>query len=92
MTEPEITPEIYEEMNREFEEEGTMVRIKVPTQEGLDKWKQWIDPHMHERTVEPVDMVAEMWRKHREEQSWKEMDKEIEMMFGSEYEAGIDYE
>tara|TARA_B100001109_G_scaffold249489_1_gene241511 strand:+ start:258 stop:539 length:282 start_codon:yes stop_codon:yes gene_type:complete len=56
-----ITPETYEEMNREFEEEGTMVRIAVPTQEGIDKWKTWIDPHMHERTTPTPDMVQDMW-------------------------------
>ena len=32
-----ITPETYEKMNEEFVEEGTMVRIKVPTQEEIDK-------------------------------------------------------
>jgi len=61
MKEPEITPEIYEEMNREFEEEGTMVRIEVPTQEGIDKWLSWKCPDMHERTVEPIDMVQQLW-------------------------------
>ena len=59
-----ITPEIFEEMNRELEEEGTMVRFKVPTQESIDKWLVWKCPNMHERTIEPVDMVAEMLRKH----------------------------
>ena len=57
----EITPQTYIDMNKEFEEEGTMVRIKVPTEEGIKKWKTWIDPHMHERTVKPRDMVQDMW-------------------------------
>jgi len=56
-----ITPQTYIDMNKEFEEEGTMVRIEVPTQEQIDKWKEWVDPHMHERTVKPKDMVQEMW-------------------------------
>tara|TARA_B100000900_G_scaffold395540_1_gene394018 strand:- start:17 stop:247 length:231 start_codon:yes stop_codon:yes gene_type:complete len=56
-----ITPETYEKMNEEFIEEGTMVRIEVPTQEKIDKWKEWIDPHIHERTVKPTDMVQDMW-------------------------------
>ena len=56
-----ITPQTYIDMNKEFEEEGTMVRIEVPTQEQIDKWKEWIDPHMHERTVKPRDMVQDMW-------------------------------
>ena len=33
-----ITPETYEEMNKEFEEEGMAFRIEVPTQEKIDKW------------------------------------------------------
>ena len=33
-----ITPETYEKMNREFEEEGLAFRINVPTQEQIDKW------------------------------------------------------
>ena len=56
-----ITPETYEKMNEEFVEEGTMVRIEVPTQEQIDKWKQWKVPDMHERTTEPPDMVQDMW-------------------------------
>ena len=35
-----ITPETYEKMNREFEEEGLAFRINVPTQEQIDKWMQ----------------------------------------------------
>ncbi len=56
-----ITPQTYIDMNKEFVEEGTMVRIEVPTQEQIDKWKTWVDPHMHERTREPRDMVQDMW-------------------------------
>ena len=33
-----ITPETYEKMNEEFEEEGLAFRINVPTQEQIDKW------------------------------------------------------
>ena len=35
-----ITPETYEKMNKEFEEEGIAFRIKVPTQEEIDDWQQ----------------------------------------------------
>ena len=56
-----ITPETYEKMNEEFVEEGTMVRIEVPTQEQIDKWKQWKVPDMHERTTPTPDMVQDMW-------------------------------
>jgi len=57
----EITPQTYIDMNEEFERNGDRVRIKVPTQEAIDKWKKWKDPDMHKRTVEPKDMVQEMW-------------------------------
>ena len=33
-----ITPETYEKMNKEFEEEGLAFRIIVPTQEKIDEW------------------------------------------------------
>ena len=33
-----ITPETYEKMNQEFEEEGLSFRISVPTQEQIDNW------------------------------------------------------
>ena len=36
MTE-KITPETYEKMNEEFEEEGLAFRINVPTQEEIDR-------------------------------------------------------
>ena len=35
-----ITPETYEKMNEEFEEEGLAFRINVPTQEQIDEWRQ----------------------------------------------------
>ena len=60
-----ISPEIYEEMNKEFIEEGTPLRLTPTTQESIDKWLQWKCPDMHKRTVEPVDMVAELWAEHR---------------------------
>jgi len=35
-----ITPETYEKMNEEFEEEGLAFRINVPTQQQIDDWRQ----------------------------------------------------
>tara|TARA_B100000401_G_scaffold413753_1_gene334156 strand:- start:111 stop:239 length:129 start_codon:yes stop_codon:yes gene_type:complete len=35
-----ITPETYEKMNKEFEEEELAFIIEVPTQEEIDKWRQ----------------------------------------------------
>jgi hypothetical protein len=35
-----ITPETYEKMNEEFEEDGLAFRIIVPTQEEIDEWQQ----------------------------------------------------
>ena len=34
-----ITPETYEKMNKEFEEEGLAFSIIVPTQKQIDDWK-----------------------------------------------------
>ncbi len=34
-----ITPQTYEDMNKEFEEEGLAFRVTVPTQEAIDKWQ-----------------------------------------------------
>lgn len=55
----EITPETYEEMNKEFEEDGTAFRINVPTQEQIDEWKSQPSPVYQRPPV--VDMVQEMW-------------------------------
>ena len=35
-----ITPETYEKMNEEFEEEGLAFSIIVPTQEQIADWRQ----------------------------------------------------
>ena len=60
-----ITPQTYIDMNKEFEEEGIPFEIAIPTQEKLDKWlNQPAPPH---QTPPQIDMVAEMWKKHREE-------------------------
>jgi hypothetical protein len=67
-----ITPQTYIDMNKEFEEDGTMVRIEVPTQEAIDKWLNHKED-IHSRTVEPVDMVAQMWEQHRKKE--KERDQ-----------------
>ena len=56
-----VTPETYEKMNEEFIEEGTKVILSIPTQEEIDKWKNWKVPDMHERTVKRTDMVQQMW-------------------------------
>jgi len=34
-----ITPQTYAKMNEEFEEEGLAFRIKVPTQEQIEEWR-----------------------------------------------------
>lgn len=38
-----ITPETYEKMNEEFEEEGMAFRIVVPTQEQIDKHRGFVN-------------------------------------------------
>ncbi len=35
-----ITPETYEKMNKEFEEDGLAFRINIPTQEQIDEWRK----------------------------------------------------
>ena len=59
-----ITPEIYEKMNEEFEEEGMVFRIVVPTQEAIDKWQEESKGHYINCDHEPVDLVAKMWEEH----------------------------
>lgn len=60
-----ITPETYQKMEDEFREEGLAFTITIPTQEAIDKWQNAApipQPVRHN-----VDMVAEMWNKHREQ-------------------------
>ena len=59
-----ITPETYEKMNEEFEEEGMAFRIVVPTQEAIDKWQEESKGHYIDHDYEPVDLVAKMWEEH----------------------------
>ena len=39
----EITPETYEDMNKEFEELGLAFRLSIPTQEQIDAWRSTND-------------------------------------------------
>ena len=39
-TDIEITPETYEKMNKEFEEDGLAFILEVPTQEEIDNWRK----------------------------------------------------
>ena len=57
-----ITPETYEKMNKEFEEEGLAFILEVPTQEQIDKWQS--DPKPHFEPPPGRDLVAEMWEEH----------------------------
>jgi len=59
VTEIKITPETYEEMNKEFEEEGIAFRIDVPTQEAIDEWQS--RPPVHFDPPPQIDMVQQMW-------------------------------
>jgi len=57
-----ITPKIYIDMNEEFNENGDRVRIEVPTQEAIDKWREWSNNYQwKEEPTERNDMVAQMW-------------------------------
>ena len=54
-----ITPETYEKMNKEFEEEGLAFTIEVPTQEEINAWKD--EPHRYFDPPPGRDLVQEMW-------------------------------
>jgi len=45
-----ITPQTYIDMNEEFERNGDRVRIEVPTQEAIDKWKKMHTEEGHAST------------------------------------------
>jgi hypothetical protein len=60
-----ITPEIYQKMEDEFREEELPFTITIPTQEVIDKW-QSATP-IHQPVMHNVDMVADMWKKHKEQ-------------------------
>ena len=62
-----ITPQTYIDMNEEFERNGDRVRVEVPTQEAINKWLNYKED-IHSRTVEPTDMVAQMWEQHRKKE------------------------
>ena len=98
-----LTPETYEEMNKEFREEGIPFEIAATTQESLDKWQD--APAPPHATPPQIDMVAEMWEKHNAEQTnakpmktknvdrilkeLEELRKEVEALRG--YISGINY-
>jgi len=65
MKKVKITPETYQKMEDEFREEGLAFSITIPTQEAIDKWQNATP--IHQPVRHPVDMVAEMWKKHREQ-------------------------
>lgn len=68
-----ITPDTYKKMNEEFIEEDLAFRIKVPTQEEIDKWQS--QPSLPYQTPPARDLVAEMWEEHnrvKEEQEEQE--------------------
>ena len=97
-----LTPETYEEMNREFREEGYPFEIAATTQEKLDAWQN--APVEHPPLPPQVDLVAKMWEEHNAQTNDKpmktknvdrilkeleELRKEVEALRG--YIAGINY-
>lgn len=58
-----ITPQTYIDMNKEFEEEGTPIRIVVPTQEEIDDWQERSKGYYCEQPTHHRDLVKEMWDK-----------------------------
>tara|TARA_B100001059_G_scaffold82209_1_gene80313 strand:+ start:1023 stop:1364 length:342 start_codon:yes stop_codon:yes gene_type:complete len=79
-----ITPQTYIDMNEEFEKDDIPFRISIPTQEAIDKHRSQPSPPYH--APEPVDMVAEMWKKHKEqEQNQSDQDAEAISSYMNKY-------
>jgi len=69
-----ITPQTYIDMNKEFEEDDIPFRITIPTQEAIDKWQS--ESSVYVNPAPQIDMVAEMWKKHKEQpEEGREADK-----------------
>ena len=77
MTDIKITPEIYEKMNEEFEEDDIPFRIAIPTQEVIDEWQS--KPPAHYQTPPAVDMVAEMWAEHNRIEEERKLQLELDL-------------
>ena len=76
MTE-KITPETYEKMNEEFEEDGIPFRIAIPTQEAIDKHRSATPIPQPVRHT--VDMVAEMWAEHNRIEEERKLQLELDL-------------
>ncbi|AOO03433.1 hypothetical protein Np330912_139 [Synechococcus phage S-RIM2] len=77
VTEIKITPQTYIDMNKEFEEEGTMFRIQDTTQEQIDAWQNATpipQPVRHN-----VDMVADMWAEHNRIEEERKLQLELDL-------------
>ena len=77
VTEIEITPQTYIDMNKEFEEEGTAFTIAVPTQEAIDKHRSATPIQQPVRHT--LDMVAEMWAEHNRIEEERKLQLEIDL-------------
>tara|TARA_A200000159_G_scaffold60285_1_gene55894 strand:- start:613 stop:846 length:234 start_codon:yes stop_codon:yes gene_type:complete len=77
VTDIKITPEIYEKMNEEFEEDDIPFRIAIPTQEAIDEWQS--KPPAHYQTPPAVDMVAEMWAEHNRIEEERKLQLELDL-------------
>lgn len=77
MTEIKITPQTYIDMNKEFEEEGTMFRIQDTTQEQIDEWQNATPIPQPVRHT--VDMVADMWAEHNRIEEERKLQLELDL-------------
>jgi hypothetical protein len=77
VTDIKITPETYEKMNEEFEEEGTPFIIAIPTQEAIDKHRSATPIQQPVRHT--VDMVAEMWAEHNRIEEERKLQLELDL-------------
>ncbi len=67
-----LTPETYEKMNKEFEEDDLSFRIVVPTQEEIDKWVEDSKSAPHPEEPDRVDLVTEMWKDYNAKKKLEE--------------------
>ena len=75
----ELTPAVYENMNKEFIKEDLPFRVTIPTQEQIDNAsndKEEYEQHDNNLIVIPQEGVLS--------------EKDIELHFGSIYESEID--
>jgi len=58
-----VTPETYDEMNRDYEDKGENFRVTVPDQKTIDKWQDESGTYINVPD-EPPDLIAQHWEEY----------------------------